>query len=86
MPKVTLTLKKTELLPPMTQAQATDLITFLRVNADLLEELNGEFESCCASDDGPVWQSYVYDSLRLGYGLLTPERYIANNGIGDYDE
>lgn len=77
--------QNTELLPPLTYGQVANLIKFCRINSDILEELH-DFESCCASDDGAVFKVYVYDSLRVGYGLTSVDEYNDDQGWNDDED
>ena len=74
-----------ELLPPLTNNQVTNLIKFCVINAGIMEEIL-DFESCCASDDGATFQGYIYDSLRVGYGLTSVEEFNEYNGLGDEED
>lgn len=78
-------IQKKELLPPLSLKQVTNLIKFLKINADAIAELS-DYESCCASDDGVVYQGYVYDALKLGYSTPEEIREYILYRWGDEDE
>ncbi len=73
-----------ETLPKLSHAEVKAIIKFMYANAGALEELHS-FESCCASDDGPVYQGYLTDALKIGYGIQTFKEWQEDN-LGDYDE
>ena len=79
-------LRRPDLLPPLTTEQAENLIKFIRLNADQLENLYGEIESCCFGDDGRLYQSFVYDAIKLGYGLIDLKQYLADRGYDEDDK
>ena len=44
------------------------------------------YESCCASDDGAVFQGFIYDSMRMGYGLMSVKEYIKDYRLDDDED
>jgi hypothetical protein len=60
-------MKNEELLPPLTQEQATNLVKFLAVNFDE-NEINYD-NICCAEDGITDGHEMTLNTLRKAYGL-----------------
>jgi len=71
------------LLPPLTKEQVEGLLKFASLNAHRMAEMV-DYEGCCWHDDIGEAQRYVYDSIRLGYGLVAPDDI--HLGYDDEDE
>lgn len=57
------------MLPELTKEQVEGLLKFAALNAGRMADMV-DYEGCCWRDDIDEAQRYVYDSIRLGYGIV----------------